>query len=109
VDDRDYSSTLLLVEDDQNDVESTLAAWSEGVLGVLHGAEGQNRDRSGVLRILIPEDSPLDAELMGARDPKPPGGRYLRCGDHPSHAKGMTMLPCGSDGSLAAAEIGRQS
>jgi hypothetical protein len=29
VDDRDYSSTLLLVEDDQNDVESTLAAWSE--------------------------------------------------------------------------------
>ena len=28
--DRDYSSTLLLVEDDQNDVESTLAALSEG-------------------------------------------------------------------------------
>jgi len=30
VDDRDFSSTLLLVEDDQNDVESTLAALSEG-------------------------------------------------------------------------------
>ena len=29
MDDRDYSSTLLLVEDDQNDLESTLAAWSE--------------------------------------------------------------------------------
>jgi hypothetical protein len=29
VDDRDHSSTLLLVED-QNDLESTLAAWSEG-------------------------------------------------------------------------------
>jgi len=30
VDDRAYSSTLLLVEDDQNDGESTLAALSEG-------------------------------------------------------------------------------
>ena len=30
MDDRDFSSTLLLVEDDQNDVESTLAALSEG-------------------------------------------------------------------------------
>ena len=34
---------------------------------VLHGPEGQNRDRAGVLRILIPEDSQLDAELIGAR------------------------------------------
>ena len=34
---------------------------------VLHGPEGQGRDRSGLLRILILEDSPLDAELVGAR------------------------------------------
>lgn len=31
MDDRDYSSTLLLVVDDQNEVETTLAAPSEGV------------------------------------------------------------------------------
>jgi CheY-like chemotaxis protein len=36
-------------------------------LKVLHGPEGQDRDRSGVLRILILEDSLLDAELIGAR------------------------------------------
>jgi signal transduction histidine kinase len=36
-------------------------------LKVLHGPEGQDRGRSGVLRILILEDSPLDAELIGAR------------------------------------------
>ncbi len=34
---------------------------------VLHGPEGQDRDGSGVLRILILEDSLLDAELIGAR------------------------------------------
>ncbi len=34
---------------------------------VLHRPEGQDRDRSGVLHILILEDSPLDAELVGAR------------------------------------------
>ena len=34
---------------------------------VLHGPQGQGRDRSGVLRILILEDSPLDAELVGTR------------------------------------------
>lgn len=34
---------------------------------ILHGPEGQGRDRSGVLRILILEDCPLDAELVGAR------------------------------------------
>ena len=34
---------------------------------VLHGPQGQGRDRSGLLRILILEDSPLDAELVGAR------------------------------------------
>ena len=38
-DDRDYSSALLLVEDDQNDVESTLAAWSEGVFIARDGEE----------------------------------------------------------------------
>jgi signal transduction histidine kinase len=36
-------------------------------LKVLHGPQGQGRDRSGVLRILILEDCPLDAELVGAR------------------------------------------
>lgn len=34
---------------------------------VLHGPQGQGCDRSGLLRILILEDSPLDAELVGAR------------------------------------------
>ena len=34
---------------------------------VLHGPQGQGRDRSGVLRILILEDCPFDAELVGAR------------------------------------------
>ena len=34
---------------------------------VLHGPEGQGRDGSGVLRILILEDSTLEAELVGAR------------------------------------------
>ena len=34
---------------------------------VLHGPKGQGRDRSGVLRILILEDCPLDAGLVGAR------------------------------------------
>ena len=34
---------------------------------VLHEPQGQGRDRSGVLRILILEDCPLDAELVGAR------------------------------------------
>jgi signal transduction histidine kinase len=32
-------------------------------LRVLPGAEGQDRERSGALHFLIPEDSPLDAEL----------------------------------------------
>jgi signal transduction histidine kinase len=36
-------------------------------LKVLRGPEGQGRDRSGVLRILILEDCPLDAGLVGAR------------------------------------------
>jgi len=36
-------------------------------LKVLHGPKGQGRDRSGVLRILILEDCPLDAGLVGAR------------------------------------------
>jgi hypothetical protein len=35
LDDRDYSSTLLLVEGNQNDVESTLSASSEGRLDYL--------------------------------------------------------------------------
>jgi signal transduction histidine kinase len=35
-------------------------------LKVLHGPQGQGRDRSGVLRILILEDCPFDAELVGA-------------------------------------------
>jgi PAS domain S-box-containing protein len=36
-------------------------------LRVLRGPEGQDRDGSGVLRILILEDSKSDAELLGAR------------------------------------------
>lgn len=35
MDDRDYASTLLLVEDNQNDVDSTLSASSEGRLDYL--------------------------------------------------------------------------
>ena len=34
---------------------------------VLHRPQGQGRDRSGVLRILLLKDCPLDAELVGAR------------------------------------------
>ena len=33
----------------------------------LRGPEGQDRNKSGVLRILLLEDSPLDAELIGAQ------------------------------------------
>jgi hypothetical protein len=42
-DDRDYSSTLWLVEDNQNDVESTLAALSEGrpIEGVFIARDGE--------------------------------------------------------------------
>jgi hypothetical protein len=42
VDDRDYSSTLLLVEDDQYDTESTLAALSDGrpIEGVFVARDG---------------------------------------------------------------------
>jgi PAS domain S-box-containing protein len=36
-------------------------------LKVLHGSEEQDRGRSGVLRILVLEDSTSDAELVGAR------------------------------------------
>jgi CheY-like chemotaxis protein len=36
-------------------------------LRVLHGAEGQDRDGSGELHILILEESPSDTELVGAR------------------------------------------
>ena len=35
MDDRDYASTLLLVEDNQNDVDSTLSASSKGRLDYL--------------------------------------------------------------------------
>jgi hypothetical protein len=43
VDDRDYSSTLLLVEDNQNDVECTLATLSEGrpIEGVFIARDGE--------------------------------------------------------------------
>jgi hypothetical protein len=43
VDDRDYSSTLLLVVDDQNEVETTLAALSEGmpIEGVFIARDGE--------------------------------------------------------------------
>ena len=43
MDDRDYSSTLLLVVDDQNEVETTLAALSEGmpIEGVFIARDGE--------------------------------------------------------------------
>jgi len=43
VDDRDSSSTLLLVEDNQNDVESTFAVLSEGrpIEGVFFASYGE--------------------------------------------------------------------
>ena len=43
VDDRDDSSTLLLVVDDQNEVETTLAALSEGmpIEGVFIARDGE--------------------------------------------------------------------
>jgi hypothetical protein len=68
VDDRDYSSTLLLVEGNQNDVESTLSASSEGRLDY-HLLRAAYRSQA-------------------AQDPK---GRLLGVNDHPSSAVGRKL------------------
>ena len=68
LDDRDYSSTLLLVEGNQNDVESTFSASSEGRLDY---------------RLLRPAYRSQTAE-----DPK---GRLLGVNDHPSSAVGREL------------------
>jgi hypothetical protein len=68
VDDRDYSSTLLLVEGNQNDVESTLSASSEGRLDYL------------LLRAAYRSQT--------AENPK---ARHLGLNDHPSSAVGREL------------------
>jgi hypothetical protein len=68
LDDRDYSSTLLLVEGNQNDVESTLSASSEGRLDY--------RLLRAAYRSQTAED--LRARLLGVND-------------HPSSAVGREL------------------
>jgi hypothetical protein len=63
VDDSDYSSTLLLVEGNQNDVESTLSASSEGRLDIL-----------------------LRRAAYRSRTAEVPKGRLLGVNDQPSSA-----------------------
>ena len=67
MDDRDYSSTLLLVEGNQNDVESTLSASSEGRLDYLLRAAYRSQM---------------------AENPK---ARLLGLNDHPSSAVGREL------------------
>ena len=52
MDDRDHSSTLLLVEDDQNDVESTLAAWSEERPIEGGGVPCSRGDRTTIMKVV---------------------------------------------------------
>jgi hypothetical protein len=63
VDDRDYTSTLLLVEDNQNDVESTLSASSEGRLDYLlrRAAYRAQRAENPKARLLRLNDQPSGA------------------------------------------------
>jgi hypothetical protein len=63
VDDRDYTSTLLLVEDNQNDVESTLSASSEGRLDYLHrrAAYRPQTAENPIARLLRLNDQPSSA------------------------------------------------
>jgi hypothetical protein len=63
VDDRDYTSTLLRVEDNQNDVESTLSASSEGRLDYLlrRGAYRAQTAENPKARLLRLNDQPSGA------------------------------------------------
>jgi hypothetical protein len=77
VDDRDYSSTLWLVEDNENDVESTLAALSEGrpIEGVFIARDGEE-----TLDYLLRRAA---YRSQGAENPK---ARLLGLNDRPSSA-----------------------
>jgi hypothetical protein len=63
LDDRDYSSTLLLVEGNQNDVESTLSASSEGRLDyrLLRAAYRSQTAEDPKARLLGVNDHPCSA------------------------------------------------
>jgi hypothetical protein len=63
VDDKDYTSTLLLVEDNQNDVESTLSASSEGRLAYLlrRAAYRAQTAENPKARLLLLNDQPSSA------------------------------------------------
>jgi hypothetical protein len=63
LDDRDYSSTLLLVEGYQNDVESTLSASSEGRLDyrLLRAAYRSQTAKDPKVRLLGLNDHPSSA------------------------------------------------
>ena len=63
VDDRDYTSTLLLVEENQNDVESTLSASSEGRLDYLlrRAAYRTQKAENPKARVLGVNDQPSSA------------------------------------------------
>ena len=63
MDDRDYSSTLLLVEGNQNDVESTFSASSEGRLDyrLLRAAYRSQTAEGPKARLLGVNDYPSSA------------------------------------------------
>lgn len=63
MDDRDYSSTLLLVEGNQNDVESTLSASSEGRLDslLIRAAHRSQTAENPKARLLGLNDQPSSA------------------------------------------------
>ena len=77
MDDRDYSSTLLLVEGNQNDVESTLAVLSEGrpIEGVFIARDGE-----------VALDYLLRRAAYRSRTAEVPKGRLLGVNDQPSSA-----------------------
>ena len=65
--DRDYSCKLLLVEDNQNDLESTLAVLSEGGFIARDGEEPLDYlHRRAVYRSQAADDP--KAELLGLND-----------------------------------------
>jgi hypothetical protein len=77
VDDRDYSSSLWLVEDSQNDVESILAALSEGrpIEGVFIARDGEET-----------LDCLLRRAAYRSQEAENPKARLLGLNDQPSSA-----------------------
>ena len=77
MDDRDCSSTLLLIEHNQNDVEFTLAALSEGrpIEGVFIARDGEE-----TLDYLLRRDTYRSQAAVGVAQVGP-DGRWLRVND----------------------------